>query len=105
MKPLHFLLLMLLPALVSAQELHTFSNGEVADAEKINSNFSILVGQIESISDSTATNCSVTQQNNTAVIECPDGTRAAIAGEGSVVVVPQRAKNISDIPHSYVTNW
>ena len=31
--------LLLLPALVSAQELHTFKNGEVADAEKINENF------------------------------------------------------------------
>ncbi|MDA7584156.1 hypothetical protein N8739_02805 [Luminiphilus sp.] len=34
--------LCLLPTLVLAQELHTFKNGEVADAEKINQNFDLL---------------------------------------------------------------
>ena len=42
MKKLFASLLMILSSLVSAQELHTFSNGEVADAEKINENFTIL---------------------------------------------------------------
>ena len=40
--------LLLLPVLVSAQELHTFKNGEVADAEKINENFDVLNNKIES---------------------------------------------------------
>ena len=34
--------LLLLPALVSTKELHTFKNGEVADADKINENFQSL---------------------------------------------------------------
>ena len=38
--------LLLLPAFVSAQELHTFRNGEVADAEKINENFNALKSAI-----------------------------------------------------------
>jgi len=38
--------LCLLPSLVLAQELHTFKNGEVADAEKINENFDLLMEQI-----------------------------------------------------------
>ena len=38
--------LLLLPALVLAQELHTFKNGEVADADKINENFDALMKQI-----------------------------------------------------------
>lgn len=44
----HLLLSFLLsfPALTSAQELQTFSNGEVADAEKINENFSVLTNDI-----------------------------------------------------------
>ena len=35
---------------LSAQELHTFSNGEVADAEKINENFNVVSNQIEALS-------------------------------------------------------
>jgi len=40
MRPLAFLLL--LPGLAFGQELHTFENGEVADAQKINENFEKL---------------------------------------------------------------
>ena len=36
MRYLLLTLLLIFPALASAQELHTFSNGEVADAQKIN---------------------------------------------------------------------
>ena len=34
--------LLLVPVLASAQELHTFKNGEVADADKINQNFQAI---------------------------------------------------------------
>ena len=40
----------LFPLLVYAQELHTFSNGEVADAEKINQNFEALANELETLS-------------------------------------------------------
>ena len=43
--------LLLLPALVFAQELHTFKNGEVADADKINENFQSLAQQTAALSD------------------------------------------------------
>ena len=43
MKKLFASLLMILSSLVSAQEHHTFSNGEVADAEKINENFQYVL--------------------------------------------------------------
>ena len=42
MKKLFASFLMISATLVSAEELHTFSNGEVADAEKINENFRTL---------------------------------------------------------------
>ena len=47
----HLLLSFLLsfPALTAAQELQTFSNGEVADAEKINDNFSALTNDITNL--------------------------------------------------------
>ncbi len=35
----------------AAQELHTFSNGEVADAEKINENFEVLSGRLATLYD------------------------------------------------------
>lgn len=41
--------LLLLPALVLAQELHTFKNGEIADADKINQNFSSLAASLSKI--------------------------------------------------------
>lgn len=43
--------ILLFPLLVSAQELHTFSNGEVADAEKMNQNFEALANELEALSD------------------------------------------------------
>lgn len=46
MKRLLVLLLLAFPALASAQELHTLSNGEVADAEKINENFWVLKSEM-----------------------------------------------------------
>ncbi len=39
----------LLPVLAAAQELHVFRNGESADAEKVNENFSALEQQLDSL--------------------------------------------------------
>lgn len=47
MKQFILFLVMTLPTAIAAQELHTFSNGEVADAEKINENFSNLVSSAD----------------------------------------------------------
>jgi hypothetical protein len=43
--------LYLLPALVSGQELYTFKNGEVADADEVNENFQNLAQQTAALSD------------------------------------------------------
>ena len=76
--------LLLLPVLVSAQELHTFSNGEVADADKINETHQYILNNA-----SGGGGCSATQQDNSVLIECADGTSGVIAGAGTVVVYPE----------------
>ena len=48
--------LLLLPVLLSAQELHTFKNGEVADADKINENFEYLQDEIDQLSSANSCN-------------------------------------------------
>ena len=77
-------LLLIFPALASAQELHTFSNGEVADAEKINENFEALKSEI-----SGSGGCSAEQDGSSVVITCADGTSGVLAGAGTVVVYPE----------------
>lgn len=54
MKRLLVLILLAFPALTSAQELHTFSNGEVADAEKINENLNLLLKKIDALEEQVA---------------------------------------------------
>ena len=41
--------LFLLPAIAKAQQLHTFKNGEVADAEKVNENFQSLSNSVRTV--------------------------------------------------------
>ena len=77
-------LLLIFPVLASAQELHTFSNGEVADADKINQNFQYV---LENATGSGG--CSAEQDGSTVVIACADGTSGVLAGAGTVVVYPE----------------
>ena len=81
MRKLFLVASFLIAPLVSAQELHTFSNGEVADAEKINENFNYVL-------ENGGGGCSARQQDNSIVIECTDGTGGVLAGAGTVVVYP-----------------
>lgn len=76
-KILVFVGLLSIPAI--ADELHVFTNGEVADADKINENFEIL--------QASGGGCSAEQQDSTVVITCADGTSAVLASEGTVVAV------------------
>ena len=62
--------LLLLPALVSAQDLHTFNNGDVADAQQINSNFQALKSRIDSI-----------QTGDASTIIIDSGLPSALRGE------------------------
>jgi hypothetical protein len=60
-----------------ADELHVFTNGEVADADKINENFEIL--------RASGGGCSAQQDGNNVIISCLDGTTGVLASEGTVV--------------------
>jgi hypothetical protein len=61
-----------------AQELHTFSNGEVADADKVNENFSVLREEI-----SATGSCSAEQSGRDVLITCPDGTSGVLTQDPS----------------------
>ena len=78
-KILLFLGLLSIPAI--ADDLHVFTNGEVADADKINENFGIL--------QASGGGCSAEQQDSSVVITCADGTSAVLASEGTVVAYPE----------------
>ena len=83
---MHYLLtaLLLLPVLVSAQELHTFRNGEVSDADKLNESLQYILNNA-----SGGGGCSATQQDNSVFIACADGTLGVIAGAGAVLLIPE----------------
>lgn len=76
-KILLFLGLLSIPAI--ADDLHVFTNGEVADADKINENFEIL--------QASGGGCSAEQDDNTVTITCADGTTGILAGAGTVVQI------------------
>jgi hypothetical protein len=71
---------LLLPALSFAQVPHTFQNGDVADADKINQNFNYVL-------ENASGGCSATQQDNSVLIACADGTSGVLASEGTVVAI------------------
>ena len=82
LKLLAALLALITPAISTAQELHTFSNGEVADAEKINENFQYVLKNASG-------GCSATQDRSNVVITCADGSSGVLASAGTVVVYPE----------------
>ena len=74
--------LLLVPALVSAQELHTFRNGEVADADKLNESLQYILNNASG-------GCSATQEGSNVRITCTDGSEGLLASEGTIVVLPE----------------
>ena len=90
--------LLLFPLTLSAQELHTFSNGEVADAEKINENFEYV---LENATGSGG--CSAEQDGSSVVITCADGTSGVLASEGTVIRYPSEGVVDSAEPVTYNT--
>ena len=92
MRYLLLTLLLIFPALASAQELHTFSNGEVADAEKINQNFQYV---LENATGSGG--CSAEQDGSSVVITCADGTSGVLASAGTVIVYPEGQTGAVDL--------
>ena len=92
MKRLLLSLILFFPTALAAQELHTFSNGEVADAEKINENFQYV---LENATGSGG--CSAEQDGSSVVITCADGTSGVLASEGTVVTYPVGSSPVTDI--------
>jgi hypothetical protein len=101
-------ILLLFPMALSAQELHTFSNGEVADAEKINENFQYVLENGTGADGATGTQglagatgaqgaagaagadgCSAEQNGSSVIIACADGTSGVLASAGTVVIYPE----------------
>ena len=71
-------------------QLNTFEAGQPIRASEMNHNFEVVQEQIEEISSSiTDAGCSATQQDNSVLIECADGTSGVIAGAGAVLLIPE----------------
>ena len=72
-------------------QLNTFEAGQPIRASEMNHNFEVVQEQIQEISTSSITDagCSATQQENSVLIECSDGTSGVIAGAGTVVAYPE----------------
>ena len=71
----------LLQGTASAQ-LHTFRNGEVADATKLNESLQYILNNASG-------GCSATQQGSNVLIECADGSSGLLSSEGTVVAYPE----------------
>ena len=77
---------------------HDFQPNTKASASKVMENFRALETAIEGIGG-----CTATQQDNSVLIECADGTSGVLAGAGMAVVIPEggvsgEAPDISEIP-------
>jgi hypothetical protein len=84
-KPLLAILLLLpLSALAQTQVPKVFEDGTPATAAEVNENFQYVMENA-----SGGGGCSATQQDNSVVIECADGSSGVIAGAGTVVVYPE----------------
>jgi len=83
-------------------QLKTFKPGDVIKSSEINENFEYLEEQIGSAGDAASAQCSATQQENSVLIECSDGSSGVIAGAGTVVVYPEGV--MGEVPYlSYNT--
>ena len=81
-KPLIGILLLLpLSVLAQTQVPNVFEDGTPATAAEVNENFQYVL-------ENASGGCSATQQDNSVLIACADGTSGVIAGAGTVVVLP-----------------
>ena len=78
------LLLLPLSVLAQTQVPNVFEDGTPASAAEVNENFQYVLEKA-----SGGGGCSATQQDNSVLIECADGTSGVIAGAGTVVVYPE----------------
>ena len=70
----------------------TFVNGEIADAEDINSNFDSHEQRLKAIEQYGG--CSAAQDESNVVITCADGTSGILAGAGTVILYPEGAVGV-----------
>lgn len=98
-----FLMLSTWPSLSEAESsaLVTFVNGEIADAEDVNSNFDNHEQRIKAIEQYGG--CSAAQDGSSVVISCADGTSGILAGAGTVVVYPEGGIKGDSPPVSWPT--
>ena len=75
------LLLVPLSALAQTQVPNVFEDGTPASAAEVNENFQYVL-------ENASGGCSATQQDNSVLIECADGSSGVLAGAGTVVVYP-----------------
>jgi len=77
------LLLCLSPfAFSQTQVPNVFEDSTPAKAEEVNENFQYVL-------ENASGGCSATQQDNSVLIECADGTSGVLAGAGTVVIIPE----------------
>ena len=74
------LLLLPLSALAQTQVPNVFEDGTPASAAEVNENFQYVL-------ENASGGCSATQQDNSVLIECADGTSGVIAEAGTVVAL------------------
>ena len=76
---------------------HDLQPNTKASASKVMENFRALESAIEGIGG-----CTATQQDNSVLIECADGSSGVLAGAGTVVILPEGttgiAPDLSSIP-------
>lgn len=75
------LLLLPLSALAQTQVPNVFEDGTPASAAEVNENFQYVL-------ENASGGCSASQQDNSVLIECADGTSGVLAGAGTIVVIP-----------------
>jgi len=80
-----------LSALAQTQVPNVFEDGKPAKAAEVNENFQYVLENA-----SGGGGCSATQQDNSVLIECADGSSGVIAGAGTVVVYP--VGQIGEVP-------
>ena len=71
-------------AIAQSQVPNVFEDGTPASAAEVNENFEYVLENA-----SGGGGCSATQQDNSVLLECADGTSGVIAGAGTVVVYPE----------------
>ena len=68
-------------AIAQTQVPNVFEDGTPASAAEVNENFQYVL-------ENASGGCSATQQDNSVLIKCADGTSGVIAGAGSTIVIP-----------------